>query len=258
MSPWNALRPTSKHYFEGQHPIVLENSGQIDPEKIDEFIGRGGYLALMQALTQMTPQEVIEQISKAGLRGRGGGGYPTGLKWGTVAKAVGTQKYVICNGDEGDPGAFMDRSVLESNPQRVIEGMAIAAYAVGATKGYVYVRAEYPLAISRLTVSPARGAPPRIPGQQHLRHHLRLRHRDSYRRRRLRLRRRDCADRLHRGHARPAPPAPALSRSLRPVGLAHPHQQCRDLRQRAPIIRKGPEWYSTSAPPRARAPKSLP
>ena len=132
---------------------VLENSGQIDPEKIDEYIGRGGYLALMQALTEMDPQAVIEQISKSGLRGRGGGGYPTGLKWGTVAKAVGAQKYVICNGDEGDPGAFMDRSVLESNPQRVIEGMAIAAYAVGASKGYIYVRAEYPLAVSRLTVS---------------------------------------------------------------------------------------------------------
>jgi bidirectional [NiFe] hydrogenase diaphorase subunit len=151
--PVKRLETHLDHYFQGQHPIVLENSGQIDPEKIDEFIGRGGYLALMQVLTQMDPQTVIEQISKSGLRGRGGGGYPTGLKWGTVAKAIGTQKYVICNGDEGDPGAFMDRSVLESNPQRVIEGMAIAAYAVGASKGYVYVRAEYPLAISRLTVS---------------------------------------------------------------------------------------------------------
>jgi bidirectional [NiFe] hydrogenase diaphorase subunit len=151
--PVKRLETHLESYFQGQHPIVLENSGQIDPEKIDEFIGRGGYLALMQVLTQMAPQDVIEQISRSGLRGRGGGGYPTGLKWGTVAKAVGAQKYVICNGDEGDPGAFMDRSVLESNPQRVIEGMAIAAYAVGATKGYVYVRAEYPLAISRLTVS---------------------------------------------------------------------------------------------------------
>jgi bidirectional [NiFe] hydrogenase diaphorase subunit len=151
--PVRRLETHLEHYFAGQQTIVLENSGQIDPEKIDEFIGRGGYLALMQVLTQMNPQEVIEQISKSGLRGRGGGGYPTGLKWGTVAKAVGAQKYVICNGDEGDPGAFMDRSVLESNPQRVIEGMAIAAYAVGASKGYVYVRAEYPLAISRLTVS---------------------------------------------------------------------------------------------------------
>ena len=151
--PVERLKTHLEHYFKGQHPIVLENSGQIDPEKIDEFIGRGGYLALMHVLTQMDPQTVIEHISRSGLRGRGGGGYPTGLKWGTVAKAIGAQKYVICNGDEGDPGAFMDRSVLESNPQRVIEGMAIAAYAIGASKGYVYVRAEYPLAISRLTVS---------------------------------------------------------------------------------------------------------
>jgi bidirectional [NiFe] hydrogenase diaphorase subunit len=151
--PVERLETHLQKYFQGQQPIVLENSGQIDPEKIDEYIGRDGYLALMLVLTQMEPQEVIEKISKSGLRGRGGGGYPTGLKWGTVAKAVGSQKYVICNGDEGDPGAFMDRSVLESDPQRVIEGMAIAAYAVAASKGYFYVRAEYPLAISRLTVS---------------------------------------------------------------------------------------------------------
>jgi len=108
-------------YFHGQQHIVLENSGRIDPEAIDEYIARDGYQALIAALTEMSPQSVIDQISKSGLRGRGGGGYPTGLKWGTVAKAVGAQKYVICNGDEGDPGAFMDRSVLESDPQRVIE-----------------------------------------------------------------------------------------------------------------------------------------
>src|SRR5579863_2719368 len=101
----------------------------------------------------MSPAAVIAEVTKSGLRGRGGGGYPTGLKWGTVAKATGSPKYVICNGDEGDPGAFMDRSVLEGDPQRVIEGMTIAAFAVGASKGYIYVRAEYPLAVSRLTVS---------------------------------------------------------------------------------------------------------
>jgi len=152
-TPVERLEAHLEKYFRGQEYIVLENSGHIDPENIDEYISRDGYEALMTALTQMTPQAVIEQISKSGLRGRGGGGYPTGLKWGTVAKAHGAQKYVICNADEGDPGAFMDRSVLESDPQRVIEGMAIAAYAVGATKGYFYVRAEYPLAISRLVVS---------------------------------------------------------------------------------------------------------
>jgi bidirectional [NiFe] hydrogenase diaphorase subunit len=147
------LDPHLGGYFEGQKHVVLENSGHIDPEKIEEYIARGGYEALVKAVTEMTPASVIEQISKSGLRGRGGGGYPTGLKWDTVAKAKGAQKYVICNGDEGDPGAFMDRSVLESDPQRVIEGMAIAAYAVGATKGFIYVRAEYPLAVQRLTVA---------------------------------------------------------------------------------------------------------
>jgi bidirectional [NiFe] hydrogenase diaphorase subunit len=151
--PVERLALHKETYFAGQRQIVLENSGHIDPEKIDEYIARDGYQALVKVLTEMEPQAVIEQISKSGLRGRGGGGYPTGLKWGTVAKSYGAQKYVICNADEGDPGAFMDRSVLESDPQRVIEGMVIAAYAVGASKGYVYVRAEYPLAVSRLTAS---------------------------------------------------------------------------------------------------------
>jgi bidirectional [NiFe] hydrogenase diaphorase subunit len=151
--PVKRLEAHLGQYFHGQNQIVLENSGYIDPEKIDEYIGRDGYQALIKALTEMSPQSVIEQISKSGLRGRGGGGYPTGLKWSTVAKAIGIQKYVICNADEGDPGAFMDRSVLESDPQRVIEGMAIAGYAVGASKGYIYVRAEYPLAVTRMTSS---------------------------------------------------------------------------------------------------------
>ena len=127
---------------------------------------------------------------------------PTGLKWGTVAKAVGDMKYVICNGDEGDPGAFMDRSVLESDPQRVIEGMAIAAYAVGASQGFIYVRAEYPLAIARLTIALREARQTRIPGQQHWRHGFQLRYRDPSRRRRVCLRRRDCTDRLDRRQAR--------------------------------------------------------
>jgi bidirectional [NiFe] hydrogenase diaphorase subunit len=144
------LCPTDTPFFQRQKKIVLENSGVIDPERIEEYIARDGYRALMKVLTEMTPQQVIAEISASGLRGRGGAGYPTGLKWGTVAKAVGTQKFVICNADEGDPGAFMDRSVLESDPHRVLEGMLIAAYAVGASEGFIYVRAEYPLAIKRL------------------------------------------------------------------------------------------------------------
>ena len=140
-------------FFQSQTNIVLENSGKVDPEKIDEYVAAGGYQALLQCLTEKTPAEIVQEVSKSGLRGRGGAGYPTGLKWGTVAKTGGATKYVICNADEGDPGAFMDRSVLESDPHRVLEGMIIAAYAVGATRGYVYVRAEYPLAIKRLVIA---------------------------------------------------------------------------------------------------------
>jgi bidirectional [NiFe] hydrogenase diaphorase subunit len=140
-------------FFQRQTSIVLENSGKLDPEKIDEYVAAGGYQALLQCLTERTPAEIVQEVSKSGLRGRGGAGYPTGLKWGTVAKTGGTPKYVICNADEGDPGAFMDRSVLESDPHRVLEGMIIAGYAVEATQGYVYVRAEYPLAIKRLTTA---------------------------------------------------------------------------------------------------------
>jgi bidirectional [NiFe] hydrogenase diaphorase subunit len=142
--------PTSAPFFQRQKKIVLENSGVVDPERIEDYVGREGYRAIIHALTEMTPQQVISEITTSGLRGRGGAGYPTGLKWSTVSKAVGTQKFVICNADEGDPGAFMDRSVLESDPHRVLEGMLIAAYAVGASEGYIYVRAEYPLAIKRL------------------------------------------------------------------------------------------------------------
>ncbi|HTL73465.1 MAG TPA: NuoF family protein [bacterium] len=137
-------------FFAKQFRIVRANGGIIDPEKIEDYIAIGGYTALHHVLTEMQPAQVVEEVTKSGLRGRGGAGFPTGLKWGTVAKSPGAKKYIICNGDEGDPGAFMDRSVLESDPHLVLEGMAIAAYAVGADQGFLYVRAEYPLAISRL------------------------------------------------------------------------------------------------------------
>jgi len=143
--------PTAQPFFASQKKIVLENCGIIDPDRIEDYIAAGGYEPLINALATMTPLEVIDEVKKSGLRGRGGAGYPTGLKWSTVQKAASEDgKYVICNADEGDPGAFMDRSVLESDPHRVLEGMAIAAYAVGANKGYIYVRAEYPLAVKRL------------------------------------------------------------------------------------------------------------
>jgi bidirectional [NiFe] hydrogenase diaphorase subunit len=140
-------------FFTRQRPIVLENSGMIDPERIESYIAAGGYQALYHALHELSPADVVDTIMRSGLRGRGGAGYPTGLKWATVAKAAGERKFVVCNGDEGDPGAFMDRSVLESDPHRVLEGMALAAYAVGASQGYAYVRGEYPLAIRRLEIA---------------------------------------------------------------------------------------------------------
>jgi bidirectional [NiFe] hydrogenase diaphorase subunit len=140
-------------FFASQLKVVLENCGRINAESIEEYIAVGGYEALAKTVTSMQPVEVIEEIRKSGLRGRGGAGYPTGLKWGIVHKAPGEQKYVVCNADEGDPGAFMDRSVLEGDPHRVLEGMAIAGYAVGASQGYVYIRAEYPLAIERLKLA---------------------------------------------------------------------------------------------------------
>ena len=144
---------TDDPFFAAQVKIVLENCGKINAESIEEYIAVGGYQGLAKALTELKQDEVIDEIRKSGLRGRGGAGYPTGLKWGIVRKAKGDQKYVICNADEGDPGAFMDRSVLEGDPHRILEGMALAGYAVGASQGYIYIRAEYPLAIERLRLA---------------------------------------------------------------------------------------------------------
>lgn len=140
-------------FFKRQRLVALRNRGLIDPEKIDEYIARDGYKALAKALTQMRPKEVIKEIKKSGLRGRGGAGFPTGLKWEFCRKAKGDPKYVICNADEGDPGAFMDRSIIEADPHSILEGMTIGAYAIGASQGYIYIRIEYPLAIERMVVA---------------------------------------------------------------------------------------------------------
>lgn len=142
----------SKHmgFYQKQLRIALRNCGFIDPENIDEYIARDGYAAIAKILESMTPEQAIDELKKSGLRGRGGGGFPTGLKWEIASKNKADQKYVVCNADEGDPGAFMDRSILEGDPHSVIEAMAICGYCIGATKGLVYIRAEYPLAIQRL------------------------------------------------------------------------------------------------------------
>ncbi len=145
----------SKHmgFYRKQIRIALRNCGFINPENIDEYIARDGYSALGKCLTELKPAEVVDTVKKSGMRGRGGGGFPTGLKWEIAARNQADQKYVVCNADEGDPGAFMDRSVLEGDPHSVLEAMAICGYAIGATKGLIYIRAEYPLAIQRLKVA---------------------------------------------------------------------------------------------------------
>ncbi len=144
------ILPSDIPFFTKQMQIVLADSGVIDPEKLEPYVARGGYAALAHALREMSPEEVCQEITKSGLRGRGGAGFPSGLKWDMVRKASGERKYVVANGDEGDPGAYMDRTLMESDPHRVLEGMAIAGYAVGAEQGYIYVRGEYPLAGKRL------------------------------------------------------------------------------------------------------------
>ena len=137
-------------FLEGQVKVVLANAGRIDPERLEDSVAAGGYRALHTAITSMTPEQVLDQIDRSGLRGRGGAGYPTGRKWKLLAEAPGTDKVVVANGDEGDPGAFMDRTIMESDPHRVLEGLAIAGYATGAERGFLFLRAEYPLAIERL------------------------------------------------------------------------------------------------------------
>lgn len=149
-----AIKPLEETpFFRKQRRIALRNCGVINPEDIREAIAFDGYKALAKVLTEMTPEQVIEEVKKSGLRGRGGGGFPTGVKWEFAYKQKETPKYVVCNADEGDPGAFMDRSILEGNPHSVLEAMAIAGYAIGANHGYIYVRAEYPLAVKRLKIA---------------------------------------------------------------------------------------------------------
>jgi len=137
-------------FYKAQERIVLAGNGVLDPTSIDDYIGAGGYSALAKALTTMTPEQVLQEVERSGLRGRGGGGFPTGRKWRSCRDAPGEPKYVICNGDEGDPGAFMDRSIMEGNPHVVLEGMILGAYAIGSSQGYIYVRNEYPLAVEHL------------------------------------------------------------------------------------------------------------
>jgi bidirectional [NiFe] hydrogenase diaphorase subunit len=249
------LCPTDVPFFQRQKKIVLENSGVVDPERIEEYIGASGYGALIRVLTEMSPAEVIQEVVTSGLRGRGGAGYPTGLKWSTVAKAVGKQKYVICNADEGDPGAFMDRSVLESDPHRVIEGMLIAAYAVGASEGYIYVRAEYPLAIRRLRTAIRQAERLGLVGTSicgtRFNFHLDLR---------LGAGAFVCGEETaliasvegRRGTPRPRPPYPAQEGLFGEPTLINNVETYANI---PPIIRQGGEWYALTGTEKSKGTK---
>ncbi|MDP6448413.1 MAG: proton-conducting membrane transporter, partial [Pirellulaceae bacterium] len=148
------VTPFEEHpFYRDQMKIALRNCGFIDPHDIEQYLATGGYSALARALTSMSSDEVIDTVEAAGLRGRGGGGFAAARKWRSCRKADGAPKYVLCNGDEGDPGAFMDRSIMEGNPHAVLEGMAIGAYAIGSDRGYIYVRHEYPMAVRNLQIA---------------------------------------------------------------------------------------------------------
>jgi len=166
LTAWDDVPYLDEHpFFAPQTRWVLANCGLIDPAEIDEYIARGGYAPLWKTLKDKTPEQVCEMVEASGLRGRGGGGFPTGTKWKFARSARGEQKYLICNADEGDPGAFMDRAVIESDPHRLLEGMAIAAYGIGASKAYIYIRAEYPLAIKRLKAAIAQAEAKNLIGE---------------------------------------------------------------------------------------------
>jgi bidirectional [NiFe] hydrogenase diaphorase subunit len=247
--------PTDRPFFTKQIKIVLANSGEIDPERLEDYLAVEGYQQFAHVLTELSPGQVIDQISRSGLRGRGGAGYPTGLKWGTVAKSRGPNKFVICNADEGDPGAFMDRSVLESDPHRVLEGMAIAAYAVGANEGYIYIRAEYPLAIKRLQTAIRQAERVKLLGNGILgtafAFHIHLR---------LGAGAFVCGEETaliasiegKRGQPRPRPPFPAES------GLWHAPTLINNVETYAniaPIIANGPEWFAGIGTERSKGTK---
>jgi bidirectional [NiFe] hydrogenase diaphorase subunit len=253
--PVPSLQCDLREHFDRQMRVVLENAGHIDPEKIDDYIARDGYKALLKALTEMTPNDAIQLLTESELRGRGGAGYPTGLKWGTVAKAGGGLKYVVCNGDEGDPGAFMDRSVMEGDPHRVLEGMTIAAYAVGASKGYIYVRAEYPVAVDRLTTGLREARRRGFLGNNicntHFSFDIEIR---------LGAGAFVCGEETallasiegRRGNPKPRPPYPALSGLWGKPTLINNVETFANI---APIVRKGNEWFSSMGTGRSKGTK---
>ncbi|MDD2462656.1 MAG: NADH-ubiquinone oxidoreductase-F iron-sulfur binding region domain-containing protein [Desulfobulbus sp.] len=239
------LIPQDLPFFSRQYKNVLALSGRIDPESIGDYLASDGYNALLTVLTTMQPADIIDYIKKSGLRGRGGAGYPTGEKWSSVAQASGTEKYLICNGDEGDPGAFMDRSILESTPHAVLEGMVIAAYAVGVRQGCLYIRAEYPLAVKRI-----RKALVDAEHHQLLGSHICGTDFDFFLDVRLGAGAFVCGEETAliasvegcRGIPRTRPPYPAVKGVWGYPTLINNVETYANV---APIIRKGPDWFSS-------------
>ncbi len=219
-------------FFKHQRLIVLRNRGRIDPEKVEEYIAFDGYEAMAKALAEMTPEEIVAEIDRSGLRGRGGAGFPTGKKWAAARRAKGTPKYLICNGDEGDPGAFMDRSVLEADPHAVLEGMVIGARAIGAEKGFIYIRNEYPLALKRVEIAIRQAREAGLLGKDILGTGFDFDIEIVQGAGAFVSRRRDRPHRLRRRADRGPAPAAALPRPARALGEADGHQQRRDLGHR--------------------------
>lgn len=249
------LRMQDLPYFKRQMKIVLENCGVIDPDSLDGYLARGGYSAEAKALRDMTQEKVIDEMKKSGLRGRGGAGFSTGQKWEFAYKAKGEQKYVVCNADEGDPGAFMDRSILESDPHRIIEGMVIAAYAIGASEGYIYLRAEYPLAVKRMRNSIAKAEEVGLLGDNILgsgfNFHIKMK---------IGAGAFVCGEETalmasiegRRGMPRPRPPFPANSGLW---GMPTNINNVETLANIPAIIRRGSEWYSGIGTERSKGTK---
>ncbi len=245
------VHPADMPFFRNQLKIVLENSGVIDPQRIDEYVARDGYAALAKALSELDPKDVLTEMAASGLRGRGGGGFPVGKKWAMLADAPGPTKYVICNGDEGDPGAFMDRSVLESDPHRVLEGMAIAGYATGSHDGIVYVRAEYPLAIRRIQTAIEQAREKGLLGE-------RILGTDFYFNIEIRVGAGAfvCGEETalmasvegQRGQPRPRPPYPTQAGLHRKPTMINNVETFANV---PPIIRRGGEWYHQIGVPKS-------
>ena len=247
--------PDDIPFLNQQTRIVLENCGRIDAESIDEYIAAGGFQAMTKAFFDMTPQEVIDEVTKSGLRGRGGAGFPAGKKWGQVARQKETTRYVVCNGDEGDPGAFMDGSVMEGDPYKMIEGMVIAAYAVGAENGYIYVRAEYPLSVKRLRMAIEQAEAYGLLGDNILgsgvNFHLHInRGAGAF----------VCGEETalmtsiegNRGEPRPRPPFPALKGLFQKPTILNNVETLANIPQ---IILNGPEWFSSMGTEKSKGTK---